>query len=1058
MNAIDFVVRNNAGMVERDVIQAGVETTMLQMTSGAEYSFNISQGSVQSYQRVGEDLQMTLADGRVIVLQDYFANFAEEPRLFVSSEGVLHEVFFAEGENGLLYAEYGKSAEWGKWSPDDQLIHYERAEISPVAYDGDENEVSMLGAGLLAGSGLWGLGAAGAAAGIAVLGPEDDPDNDDDNDTPATPTVDTTPIVIGGDGATQSFDVTGTGVPGDTVEVTVGGEVVQTVIGGDGTWKATFTGGDFPVDGAYDASVTVTTGGGAVVLDGPDVTIDLTPPVMDVSQGVIEVGDQLNAAGQAQGLTLTGTGEAGTTVTVTIGAYSHDALVQADGSWSATFLSSEVETGDYTRTVTLRSEDSYGNSSTITRTIDVDTEVSVGLNSTAVGGADNVVNGAEQSSAVMITGSADAGSSVVLTVAGTAYPAVIANASGQWSVTLPAGTLPTGETSVAMSVVATDDAGNSTSDSGTIQIDTLVNSLSMTSTPGGADGVINAVESQNGVTLSGMVEPGSTLNVTMGSVTRAATVAANGSWSVDFSAADVPQGDLQSVSVTLSAQDAAGNQRTENASIQVDTSAGYLTIDGAPIEGDDIINAIEARDGVAITGTATPNMLVTVTLGGASTQVMSNASGQWTANFTAGQIPADTDNAPITASITDAAGNTLNASDSVAVDTVVENQNIGNLSLGTDDIVNAFEAQQGVVVTGTTETGAQAIQITIDGTVYPGTLNSVAGTWSVVVPQSAFRANDEYNTQVIVESTDAAGNVDQISETIRVDTWVNSLSLSADSGTADGVVSASELANAGLALSGQVEAGSSLNVVFNNKTYAANVASNGAWTLTIPGNEVPGGDNYSAPMSLRATDAAGNVRTTNGSVMIDTVAPEGPQVEFVLEAPTGVAGIFVGAQTDTQAIYEVDASGNIGSVSHGTPTDAGAQTIYTFNNTVPDGSHLVVTSSDAAGNTRGTLLVLEDGAAGSGVNVSNANLGAMNVDTIQLEFAEDSELTLTEADIVALSSETNTVMVTGGSDDQVNIAGASRGATTTQDGQTFVEYTLGEATILVDSDITNVVI
>lgn len=1065
MNAIDFVVRNNAGMVERDVLQAGAETTMLQMTSGAEVSFNVSQGDVQGYQRVGGDLRMTLADGRIIVLQDYFANFAEEPRLFVSSDGLLHEVFFAEGDNGLLFAEYGRSAEWGKWSPNDELIHFERAEIMPAAgaYDGEESEVSMLAAGLLGGSSLFGLGAAGAVGAATLInGPGDDGDGGPTTPTtpsngPRAPTVDDTAIVVGGDGAEEKFVVTGTGEPGDVVSVTVGGETVKTTIGSGGTWEATFEGGDFPADGSYDADVVVGTQGGDVSLDGPAVTIDLTPPDIEATAGVQSTNHAFNAQSHAQGVTITGTGEPGTDVNVTIGQYSHTATVGGDGSWSVTFSTTEVEPGTYTRDVVITSEDAYGNTSSITRSVEIDTETTVTMDTSAVGGADNVVNGAEQTGTVTIGGTAEAGATVVLTVNGTGYPGVVAGANGAWSVTVPAGALPTGELTVPVSVQARDVMGNSSTANGSIEVDTLVNTLTMTSTPGGADQVVNLVESQNGVILSGQVEPGSSLRVSFGGTVKQATVANDGSWTVGYSANQVPQGDLQNVAVVMTATDAAGNQRTENASIKVDTDAGYLTISSAPIEGDDVVNAAEAADGVTITGTATPNTLVTVSIGNSSTQVMSTGTGQWSATFQPTQLPADTANAEIKASLTDAAGNVLNAADSVAIDTVVENQNFGNLSFGADDYVNASEAGQGVVVTGTTEIGASSVVVSLNGQDYPASLNSAAGTWSVTLPSGAFPANYENDAVPIeVKSTDRAGNVDTINSTIKVDTWVNELSLSSDSNTADGVVSAAELRSNGLQLSGQVEPGSSLEVVFNGQTYNANVTANGAWTLTIPGANVPGGDGISVPMTLRATDEAGNVRSEPGSVMIDTVAPEGPEVQIVMEARDGVAGIYVDSQTETQNIYEVEAGGSVSAVSK-TAIDTGSRTIYDFSETVPNGSHLVVTSEDNAGNTRGTVLVLEDGAAGTQVDMANPNLGAMNVDTIQLEFAEDAELTLTEADIVALSAETNTVKVTGGNDDQVNIRGAQGGNNVNVDGETFVEYTLGDATILIDTEITNVV-
>ncbi|WP_425037881.1 Ig-like domain-containing protein [Primorskyibacter sp. S187A] len=1060
MKAIDFVVRSDAGSVQRDVIQGASSATMVQMAPGDETSLNLSQADIQGYERVDGDLHITLADGRTIILQDYFVSGAEAPRLFLSSDGVLQEVFFAEGQEGALYAEYSTAAEWGKWSPDEALIHYERADV--IGPD-DGNDVGMLAAGLLGGMGLLGpAAAAGAGAvGLAALtggGGDGGGGGSDDSSTGTNiidPTVNDTAIVIGGDGAEERFAVTGTGRAGDTVRVTVGHDVVETTIGVDGQWSAVFEGSDFPVDGVYDAAVVVATQDGDVALDGPAITIDLTGPALTITEGTVEVGDLLNAEGHQDGLTISGTGEVGTSVNVTIAGTTHSADVADDGSWSVIFQAFEIEAGEYTTGVTVTSQDSYGNSSSLTQTVEVDTVGSVAFDVVSIGG-DGVVNGAEQAAGITMTGTAEAGSTVVLTVDGVTYPEVIATGEGRWSVDIPGGVLPEGETSVDVSVIATDPAGNTSTDTDTLDIDTYVQPLAMSSVPGGDDAVVNAAEAAAGFTLTGSVEAGSSLTVVVGTTSHTAVVAADGTWTVALAESDLPSGDLQDVTVTLNATDVAGNTRTETGTFALDTDSGYLTIDPAPIEGDDVVNKVEASDGVTINGTATPNMLVTVTLGGVQSTTLSDANGDWSVTYAPGQIPADTDMAEITASITDPAGNSRNAADGVAIDTVVENQGFDAMQFGNDAVVNAAEAQAGVTINGTTEIGATSVLVTIGGITVPASVNAGAGTWSVTMPEAAFRANDEYTVDVSVQSTDAAGNVDSITTSIAVDTWVNDLSMSAASATADGVVSAAELNANGLALSGSVESGSSLEVMFNGQSYTANVAANGAWTLTIPGADVPRGE-YDAQISLMATDAAGNPRDSDQVIAIDTVAPDGPQVQFVLEAPTGVAGIFVGAQDEAQAVYEVAADASITAVDHGAPAELGPQTAYSFEANVPDGSHLVVTSADPAGNTRGTFLVLEDGAAGGAVDVANPGLGAMNIDTIQLEFAEDSALTLTEADVLALSSETNTVKVTGGSDDQVTIAGATQGATVNDGADTFVEYTLGEATILVDDDITNVV-
>ena len=127
---------------------------------------------------------------------------------------------------------------------------------------------------------------------------------------------------------------------------------------------------------------------------------------------------------------------------------------------------------------------------------------------------------------------------------------------------------------------------------------------------------------------------------------------------------------------------------------------------------------------------------------------------------------------------------------------------------------------------------------------------------------------------------------------------------------------------------------------------------------------------------------------------------------------------------------------------------------FSFTPAIADGSHLIVQGRDAAGNLSSTYLVLDE-AATSSVDLSHPGLGAFNIENIDLQFAEDSQLSLTEAQIVALSGNTNSLIVTGGIDDTLTIQGAVRTGQTVQiNGQDHAVYALGsEASVMVDEDI-----
>ncbi|WP_136439772.1 Ig-like domain-containing protein [Pacificoceanicola onchidii] len=1259
MNAIDFVIRTRTGSLERGSVAGENQDFLIDAGSGNDISINLHQRDLRGYDRAADDLLITLADGRVLVIEGYFADGADN-RLFLSSQSTLNQVSFVEAEGGALYAQYGPTETWGKWSPADELIFVEEPTVVAEAGAYGDEQVSMLGAGLLGGAaGLGTLGAAGAGlAGLGLIGLAGDGDGDGGGDggettQPAAPTVDDPQAShpIGG-GDDPKVTITGTGEPGDNVEATIDGTTLTTVIDPTGTWELVFEGDDFPADGLYeDVSVTVThPDGTTTVLDGPTFEIDTTPPMIDVTDGTVSIGDLINEETyNSEGVVISGTGEPGATLVVTAGSFTETVVIDAGGSWSFTFDATTFPAGEYTTEITLTATDSFGNTTVITDNIQVDTvglvsldnapltgddlisqaeyaagvtltgtsqagsvvevtiegvtqtitasadgswsvtfdssslpggtyttsativatdaagnvattthsfavdtEVSLTINTATVGG-DGTVNAGERTVGVELTGTAEAGSTVEVMVSGTSLTATVA-IDGSWTVTIPASLIPEGETSLAVSATATDGAGNSTTTSGSIAIDTetsvtvqtagvegdgvvnaaehsdgvtltgtaepgasvmvtlgavskaatvaadgswtvnysaseiptgetnlpvtavstdaagnsatatgdldvdtLVRNFAMTSTPGGADGILNAEEAAQGLTLSGTTEPGASVMVTLDGVTLPATVAADGSWTVTYSAGQLPSGE-GTYTLTATSTDAAGNTDTLTQSVQVDTEAGILTISPAPVEGDDVVNFAEASDGVVLTGTSNPGEMVTVTMNGVSHTVQTDGAGIWTAPFAAHEITPGTYTAEITATITDSAGNTLTRTDSVRVDTQVDNFATSTDPVESDGVINAAEAANGVTLTGTTEPGG-SVQLVFEGMTYAATVDA-SGSWTVDLPASAMLSG-ETSAPAQVLTTDQAGNTDETQITLTFDTEVNLLTTSDAPITPDGVVNAAEAAE-GITLGGQVEAGSTVNVTFGGVVHVAVVDAVGNWSVDIPPDSIPTGT-LNATALIEATDPAGNVDSTTQTIVIDTEAPdtlgwEGygrnhagvDQIRTEITEDTVEIGMVINPETAPEVVavpldgsYDVDGLG---------------VAFHDFTGEVPDGSHLVVTTTDDAGNTSGNYLVTDDPLTNE-VTMTDALanvLSEFEIESIDLDFAEDSHLTITEAQIVALSSNSDTLIVHGGSDDSVTIVGATATGTTQVEGETFNTFTLGDATILIDDDITNV--
>jgi hypothetical protein len=166
--------------------------------------------------------------------------------------------------------------------------------------------------------------------------------------------------------------------------------------------------------------------------------------------------------------------------------------------------------------VTVSSTDAAGNTATATQTLTVDRGTTVAI--TSVEGGDNTINAAEAAAGIVITGTAEAGSTVVVN----GVTATVA-ADGTYSATIPTASLR----------LRTAAGGDGDVDRRCWQHATATQTLTVdrgttvaiTSVEGG-DNTINAAEAAAGIVITGTAEAGST--VVVNGVT--ATVAADGTY------------------------------------------------------------------------------------------------------------------------------------------------------------------------------------------------------------------------------------------------------------------------------------------------------------------------------------------------------------------------------------------------------------------------------------------------------------------------------------------------------------------------------------------------
>ena len=1033
MSTVNFSVRSAAGTVTHGQAH-DTDGLIIPFFTGSQISLNLAPQDVIGYTQSGNDLIVELASGQKITVQGYFFEDSRDPELFLSSNGEIHHVELG-GQMGDQYlATYNPVDTSGKWSAYDELVFLDLERVEPVV------------APLIAPA----LGLGGVATGAAVLGGAviaDDLLGGGGGGGVITPTVDNPDGTYETGGPTPTpVTITGTGEAGSTVTVAVGTSTQVTTVGDDGTWEVVFEAGDLPDDGVYESVVTVVAPDDTeYTLDGPALDIDTTPPLVAIGEGTVSVGEIVNAEEHDDGHVISGTGEAGATITVEVNGTTQTTTISEGGTWSVNFERSVLIEGEYTTGVTITATDLRGNVTTVTDEIQVDTVAPV-VNMNTVEG-DNIINASEASDGVTLTGYAEPGSTLTLEFQGQSQ-SVAVNADGSWSLDFSAAQIATGTYDSAVTLTATDAAGNNTVTDYTLHIDTEGNVT--LDTPISGDNLLNETEAAQGLNLTGTAEAGSTVVVEMMGAVRTVTADGSGNWSATFVAAEIPAGEYDAT-VNVSATDQVGNTTTTSSVLRVDTS----TLVGleSPVSGDNMVNAAEQSGGVLINGTAEAGAQVEVTLHGATRLVTAGSDGSWSAVFTAADIPEGTYQAALSVTATDLAGNSATTRSTVNVDTEI-GVAINANQAGGDDILNALEAAGGLTLTGTGEAGA-TLSLVFDGVTKTATVGN-DGTWSVTYSAGEIR-NGEYDATVTATVTDAAGNVDQASHVITVDT-TTAATIEVQPATigGDDFVNAAEMQQ-GLVLDGTAEPGATVTVEVEGVSRTTTADASGNWSVTYEPGALPRGE-YQTTATVTTVDAVGNTASSSIDFFVDTEVAN-PVVESVTFADDAVSAISLQTNGDS---YEVTALNANGSSTELSPTEiplGASETMFALNPAVSDGTHLVVSAQDGAGNVSDTMIVLDDNATNAGT-LDHAQTGNFQIEALELDYASDTSLTLTESQIRDLSDTSDTLTIHGGADDQVTVSGAVKtGQTETIEGEAYDVYTIGDdgVTLVIDQDI-NVII
>ncbi|MBG6564080.1 BapA prefix-like domain-containing protein [Pseudomonas aeruginosa] len=758
---------------------------------------------------------------------------------------------------------------------------------------------------------------------------------------PATPTVN----------LSNGSSLSGTAEPGSTVILTDGNgnPIAEVTADGSGNWTYT------PSTPIANGTVVNVVAEDAAGNSSPPATVTVDSsappaPVINPSNGVV----------------ISGTAEAGATVTLTDAGGNPIGQVTADGSGNWSFTpGTPLANGTV---IVATATDPTGNTGPQAATT-VD----------AVAPPAPVI---DPSNGTTISGTAEAGAKVILTDGnGNPIGETTADGSGNWTFT-PATPLANG---TVVNAVAQDPAGN-TGPQGSTTVDAVA-----PNTP--------VVNPSNGNLLNGTAEPGSTVTLTDGNGNPIGQTTADGSGNWSFTpGSQLPNGTV----VNVTASDAAGN-----------TSAPATTTVDSSLPS---IPQVDPSNGSVISGTADAGNTIIITDGNGNPigQVTADGSGNW--SFTPGiplpdgtvvnvvaRSPSNVDSAPAVitvdgvapaAPVIDPSNGTEISGTAEAGATVILTDGGGNpIGQATADGSGNWPFTPGTPLANGTVINAVA-QDPAGNTSGPasGTVEAIAPPAPVIDPSNGvgIRGTAEAGATVIL--TDGNGNpIGQVTADgsgnwaftpgtpLANGTVINALAQDAAgntsgpaSTTVDSVAPATPVLDPsnGTVISGTAEAGATVILTDGggNPIGQATADGSGNWSFT-PGTPLANGTVINAV----AQDAAGN---TSGpvSTTVDAVAPATP----VIDPSNGVE--LSGTAEPGVRVILTDGNGNpIGQ----TLADGSGNWTFTPGTPLANGTVVNAVAQDPAGNTSGPASTTVDTVAPA-TPVINASNGSVITGTAEV--------------------------------------------------------------------------
>ncbi|MEY7906543.1 Ig-like domain-containing protein [Citrobacter cronae] len=651
-----------------------------------------------------------------------------------------------------------------------------------------------------------------------------------------------------------TFIVSGVPDDVDTVFVVINGAKYTATQNEAGEWTVTSAN---LADGNYTAEVTVTDKAGNTAESSMNFTIDTHVALSVELLASSDTGSsQTDKITKDTSPTFGGLTDKDATLVVTVLDESGNAIQTqtiapaSDGTWSITL--GDLTDGNYTISVTAT--DKAGN--TQASNIDFVIDTVVNAPGVALSESDPGNNHEALSLAPEFSGTAEAGSTLVISIDGVTVASVVADSNGTWSWTPPSA-INSGDHII--SVVATDKAGNVSDATNFAFIIPLIDVDPPTlqlQTASDSGSIGDFVTNDTTPSITGTSLPGSTVTIYVnGEVVGTAATDSTGRY--NFNLPEMAEG-TYSIEVSVINPNNGEEVKSDPASLVIDTHVVPLDWDINGLNDEGYLNT----NTPVVSGISEPGAHIKVMIDGrVVVETVAASDGKWLASVT--NIGADGEH-EISFSVTDVAGNT---------------ETFGPESF----VLDTYIAPLTVDLRDTDDTGAsdtdnitQKTSVHLDGTAEAGSTVTIANTQGKILATITVDSDGAWSSQItlqegmqtfVVTSTDAAGNTVSKNIDITRDTQnsITDVVLSRDSNSADTLDAITKVTTP--TLTAVTDPNATVDVYVNGEkvaTVTADAAGTVSWTM-------PESDDGSYDIKMVSTDAAGNTATSaTTTVVIDT--------------------------------------------------------------------------------------------------------------------------------------------------------------------------------------------